>query len=142
MEMTFKHMVEHARQSGTTNEKTMWESIESFSELLEELEESHPDLYWEFMRKQHGLMFHNHYDEAFALYDVAQMHYTGKTGELVLDLVPHILNSLIFSLSCSPEQNRPERKRTAKSDKTALYYNYTITSQGRERTRTATKLAP
>ena len=140
--MTFKHMVEHARQSGTTNEKTMWESIESFSELLEELEESHPDLYWEFMRKQHGLMFHNHYDEAFALYDVAQMHYTGKTGELVLDLVPHILNSLIFSLSCSPEQNRPERKRTAKSDKTALYYNYTITSQGRERTRTATKLAP
>ena len=65
-----------------------------------------------------------------------------KSGELVLDLVPHILNSLIFSLSRSPEQNRPKRKQAAKSDKTALYYNYTITSQGRERTRTATKLAP
>ena len=81
MEMTYKHMVEQARQTGTTNEKTMWESIESFSELLEELEESHPDLYWEFMRKQHGIMHHNHYDEDFAMYDVAQMHYTGKTGE-------------------------------------------------------------
>ena len=58
MEMNYKRMVEHARQTGTTNEKTMWESIESFSELLEELEESHPDLYWEFMRKQHGIMHH------------------------------------------------------------------------------------
>ena len=81
MEMTYKHMVEQARQTGTTNEKTMWESIESFSELLEELKEAHPELYWEFMRSQHGIMYHGHYDESFAMYDVAQMHYTGKTGE-------------------------------------------------------------
>ena len=79
--MNYKKMVEHARQAGVATEKTMWESIESFSELLEELKEAHPDKYWAFMREQHGLMYHNHYDEAFAMYDVAQMYYTSKTGD-------------------------------------------------------------
>lgn len=81
MDMNYKKMVEHARQAGVATEKTMWESIDSFSELLEELRESHPDMFWEFMRKQHGLMYHNHYDEAFAVYDVAQMHYHDKAGD-------------------------------------------------------------
>ena len=73
-------MVDHAKKAGLTNEKTMWESIDSFSELLEELKESHPQMYWDFMREQHGIMFHNHYDQAFAEYDVSQMHYTDKNG--------------------------------------------------------------
>ena len=73
-------MVDHAKKAGVTNEKTMWESIDSFSELLEELKESHPQMYWDFMRKQHGIMFHGHYDEAFAMWDVSQMHYTDKNG--------------------------------------------------------------
>lgn len=80
MEMNYRHMVEHAKKAGLTNEKTMWESIDSFSELLEELKESHPKLYWEFMRKQHSIMFHNHYDEAFAMWDVSRMHHTDKHG--------------------------------------------------------------
>lgn len=79
--MNYKRMVEHARQNGTTNEKTMWESIESFSELLDELKDSHPDMFWDFMRKQHGIMYRNHYDEAFAMYDVAHMRYTNGAGE-------------------------------------------------------------
>lgn len=81
MEMNYRHMVDHAKKAGVTNEKTMWDSIDSFSELLEELKDSHPQLYWDFMRKQHGIMFHNHYDEAFAMYDVSQMHSTNKSGE-------------------------------------------------------------
>ena len=80
MEMSYRHMVEHAKKAGVTTEKTMWESIDSFSELLEELKESHPKLYWEFMRKQHGIMFNDHYDESFAIWDVSQMHSTDKTG--------------------------------------------------------------
>ena len=80
MEMNYRHMVDHAKKAGVTNEKTMWDSIDSFSELLEELKESHPKLYWEFMRKQHGIMFHNHYDPAFAEWEVSQMHYTDKQG--------------------------------------------------------------
>ena len=81
MEMTYRHMVDHAKKAGVTNEKTMWESIDSFSELLEELKESHPQMYWDFMRKQHGIMFHGHYDQAFAMWDVSQMHSSNKAGE-------------------------------------------------------------
>ena len=81
MEMTYRHMVDHAKKAGVTNEKTMWESIDAFSELLEELKEAHPQMYWDFMRKQHGIMFHNHYDEAFAMWDVSKMHSSNKAGE-------------------------------------------------------------
>lgn len=79
--MNYKTMVENARRAGTATEKTMWESIDNFAELLEEFKEAHPEQYWKFMRKQHGLLFHKHYDEAFAMYDVAQMHSTDKKGE-------------------------------------------------------------
>lgn len=81
MEMNYRKMVEHAKRAGVTNEHTMWQSIDSFSELLEELEESHPVLYWAFMRKQQGIMYGGHYNEEFALYDVEQIHYTNKAGE-------------------------------------------------------------
>lgn len=79
--IAYKTMVKEAKAAGLTTEKTMWESIDSFSDLLDELKEAHPDMYWRFMREQHGLMHHNHYDESFALYDVAKMHYTSKSGE-------------------------------------------------------------
>ena len=79
--MNYRKMVDHAKRAGVTNEKTMWESIDSFSELLEELEESHPVLYWAFMRKQQGIMFGGHYNEEFAQYDIEQIHYTNKAGE-------------------------------------------------------------
>lgn len=78
--ISYKQMVENAKKAGTANEKTMWQSIESFSELLEELRESHPEKYWNFMREQHGIMYGGHYDEMFALYDVAMLEYTDKTG--------------------------------------------------------------
>lgn len=81
MEMTYRHMVDHAKKAGVTTEKTMWESIDSFSELLEDLKEAHPQMYWDFMRKQHGIMFHNHYDEMFAMWDVSKMHSSNKAGE-------------------------------------------------------------
>lgn len=81
MEMNYRHMVDSAKKAGVTNEKTMWESIDAFSELLEELKGSHPQMYWDFMRRQHGIMYHNHYDEGFATYDVHHMHYTNRNGE-------------------------------------------------------------
>ena len=81
METTYRLMVDHAKKQGVATEKTMWESIDSFSELLEELRMSHPKMYWDFMRKQHSIMYLGHYDEGFALYDVSQLHYTSRTGE-------------------------------------------------------------
>lgn len=79
--MTYREMVNHAKAAGVTNEKTMWESIDSFSDMLDELKVAHPKMYWDFMRKQHGIMYHGHYDEQFAMWDVAQLSYTSKTGE-------------------------------------------------------------
>ena len=81
MGINFREMVNHAKKAGVANEQTMWESIDGFSDLLEELKESHPHIYWKFMRNQHGIMFHNHYDECFAVYDVGQMHSTNKEGK-------------------------------------------------------------
>ena len=78
--ISYKHMVDSAKKAGVANEQKMWESIESFSELLEELKESHPDKYWKFMREQHGIMFGGHYDELFAMYDVSKIEYTDKNG--------------------------------------------------------------
>ena len=78
--MNYRHMVDSAKKAGVTNEKTMWESIDSFSKMLDKIKDIHPELYWKFMRKQHGIMFHNHYDEAFAMWDVSQMHYTDRHG--------------------------------------------------------------
>lgn len=80
MEMNYRKMVDSAKAAGVTNEKMMWESIDSFSDLLEEIREAHPQMYWDFMRKQHGIMHRGHYDEMFAMYDVSKLEYTDKTG--------------------------------------------------------------
>ena len=63
-----------------------------------------------------------------------------KSGGSVLDLVPRILNSLIFSLSCSPEQNRRELQDVATNATERLCYNYTIIYKGKERRQKATKV--
>ena len=78
--ISYRHMVDSAKAAGMTSEKMMWESIDSFSELLEEIREAHPELYWDFMREQHGIMFGGHYDELFAMYDVSKVEYTDKNG--------------------------------------------------------------
>lgn len=81
MDYNYKEMLESARATGTTSEKTMWASIESVNGLLCSIKKSHPDLYWKFMREQHGILFGNHYDEAFAMYDVAQLVYLSREGK-------------------------------------------------------------
>ena len=78
--MTYRKMVDAAKAAGVASEKTMWASIDAFSELLEEIKEAHPQKYWDFMREQHGIMYGGHYDEMFAEYDVRELEYTDKTG--------------------------------------------------------------
>ncbi|MDE7411570.1 MAG: hypothetical protein K2M94_05975 [Paramuribaculum sp.] len=79
--MNFKELVETAKTSGLFTEKQMWLSVESMSDLLAELKKEHPQMFWDFMREQHGIMFGKHYMEEFARYDVSQMHYTDKEGK-------------------------------------------------------------
>ena len=65
--MRYKEMIEQAKAKGLASEKTMWESIEDIDEMLCALKAEHPEKYWKFMRKQHGVMYANHYDEHWAV---------------------------------------------------------------------------
>jgi hypothetical protein len=81
---TFKEMLEEARKTGSTSEKTMWNSIDNVSEFLSMIRNEHPEveeLYWAFMRQQHGILYGNHYNEDFARYDVSAIRYKTRDGE-------------------------------------------------------------
>lgn len=73
----YKKMIEDAKAQGLTSEKMMWENIEDVDELLIELKHSHPQKYWDFIRKTHGMLHKGHYDEEFALHDVDKMEPLG-----------------------------------------------------------------
>ena len=79
--MNFKEIVEKAKASGTWNEKTMWRSVCSMANLLADIKKEHPQMFWNFIREQHGILFGMHYHEDFARYDVSQMTYTDKEGK-------------------------------------------------------------
>lgn len=79
--MDYLEMIKSAKESGKVSDKQMWASIENISNLLCDIKEIHPDLYWDFMREQAGIINGNHYDEAFALYDVSMIRYSDRTGK-------------------------------------------------------------
>lgn len=79
--MTYLEMVKAAKKNGTFAEKQMWDSVESVSELLDDIKESHPERYWQFLREQAGIMLGCHYDKEWADYDVSQITYTDKDGK-------------------------------------------------------------
>lgn len=62
------------------DEKAMWSSIESVSVLLEKIKDEHPDLYWSFLRDQHEVMVGHHFNEAYAKWEVEEMHHKGMDG--------------------------------------------------------------
>lgn len=79
--MNYLDMVKSAQNGGKFNEKQMWQSIGSVSDLLEEIKDSHNDLYFRFMREQAGIMNGGHYDKIWADYDVSQISYTDGNGK-------------------------------------------------------------
>lgn len=79
--MKYLEMVKAARKNGTFAEKQMWDSVGSVSDLLCDIKESHPELYWRFIREQYGIMNNGHYvDREFADFDVSQIAYTDREG--------------------------------------------------------------
>lgn len=69
----YKEMIKGAIERGMTSEAKMWENVDAVDELLAMIQKEHPDKYWKFIRKQHGTIYNNHYDEEFARWDVEQM---------------------------------------------------------------------
>ena len=77
----YRKMMEDAKAQGLTSEKMMWDSVEDVEDMLCALKKEHPDKYWKFIRKTHGLLFKGHYTEEFAMHDVKHLSYTNKKGE-------------------------------------------------------------
>ena len=73
MIMRYKEMIEDAKAKGLTSEKVMWASVDDMDEMLCVMKKEHPKEYWKFMRKQHGLLYGNHYTDEFAMWDVENM---------------------------------------------------------------------
>lgn len=73
MEMRYKEMIEEAKKKGYASEKVMWDSVDDLDDMLCDIKREHPDKYWKFIRKQHGIMYNYHYDEEFARWDVEHM---------------------------------------------------------------------
>jgi hypothetical protein len=74
--MDYKQLIKTASESGNFKERTMWESIDNVADLLNAIKQDNPELYWSFMRQQHGILYNNHYTQQFAEYDVAQLQHT------------------------------------------------------------------
>ena len=62
-------------------EAKMWASVAVISEALEPMKETDKEAYWCIMRKMFGVMSDGHYNEEFAMWDVAQIEYTNRSGE-------------------------------------------------------------
>jgi hypothetical protein len=69
----YKKMIEDAQAKGLGSEKVMWQSVGEIDDMLCVMKKEHPEMYWKFVRKQHGLLYNNHYTEDFARWDVEQM---------------------------------------------------------------------
>ena len=57
-------------------EAVMIESTRILSDVLEPMKEKEPKKYWLALRKLYGAMSGCHYNEEFAMHDVADMEYT------------------------------------------------------------------
>ena len=79
--MDYKDMIIAARNAGISTEKTMWQSIDGLNSMLCKMKEEHPEMFWKFMREQHGIMYGNHYDEGFAMHDISMIRYTDRSGK-------------------------------------------------------------
>lgn len=76
--MIYSEMIQEAKAKGLATEKVMWDSMEDLEELLCRMKKEHPKEYWMFLRKQHGRLFRNHYDEKFAEHDVEHLMWTDR----------------------------------------------------------------
>lgn len=79
--MTYKEMIELAQSKGLTSEQKMWQSVDDLDEILCRVKAEHPEMYWSFMRKQHGVLYGGHYSEEFAEHDVKCLMYKDEDGK-------------------------------------------------------------
>ena len=81
--MRLKELVKDYQSKGLGSEKKMWLAVEALDTAMMYLKEKNPKAYDEAMRDMHEVFCGPHYNEAFALEDVACMYHKNKKGETV-----------------------------------------------------------
>lgn len=79
--MTYKQIVQQARDRGLNTERAMESSVNSVSDLLESMKDTHPEIYKQFLQKTHEYLFGPHYDDEFANDAVSSLEYTDENGK-------------------------------------------------------------
>lgn len=64
------------------DESVMWASIKLVNDTLKKIKDENPSLYWGFMRDAHEIMQGKHYNEAYAKWEVEQMHHKSPDGTI------------------------------------------------------------
>ena len=63
-------------------EKVMWETTKIMSDFLRPMKDAHPEKYWKLLKDTYAAMCGPHYMENFAMWQIEQMHYKDKKGEV------------------------------------------------------------
>lgn len=82
-DFNYDNLLTKAKQDGKVTEMKMWQSACQAAKYMAMAQrgELSENGYWQFMREQQELFYGPHYNEEFAKYDVAQIVYTGKSGD-------------------------------------------------------------
>lgn len=78
--MRYKEMIAKAQSKGLASEEKMWRSIDDIDGVLCAVKAEHPEMFWAFMRRQHGVLYNGHYTEEFAEYDTKRLMWRDKDG--------------------------------------------------------------
>lgn len=81
--MRLKELIKDYQAKGLGSEKKMWLAVEALDEAMMCLKEKAPKMYDETMRDMHEVFCGPHYNEPFAVEDVACLYHKNKKGETV-----------------------------------------------------------
>ena len=113
MGYTYKEITHEAKEAGLFNEKKAYEILCDMSEGIEEMALTNKEEAWALKRRHYQMLFGPHYNEAFAIWQVAQMyHKDSKTGMEVR------------GQHWSPEQVKQVFMGVASKNKAMSEYNY------------------
>lgn len=77
---TIESMIKKAQKDGHASEDTMWVTVKS----LEKIKDKDPQLYWDLARDMHEALYHGHYSEEYANYDLSNIFYIDKSGNKIM----------------------------------------------------------
>ena len=63
-------------------EKVMWASTQMVSDYIKPMKHSDPEGYWKLMKDTYAIMCGKHYNEEFAMWQIGEMHFKDKKGEV------------------------------------------------------------